>query len=126
MTLEGTRFDAVPVEGHERGAVRSYVLAQRYIPAGRLRKLQTIGNPAALGSHQGYSLNSPWLARARDPKPPPGEDAADEGRRLLRASARLDVLAAQVTGAEIATRSTDGSAVTIGTDERGSRGDSVQ
>jgi hypothetical protein len=52
VTIEGERSDAVFVQGQERGRPVSVVLAQRYRPGGRLKRFQTIGNPAALGTDE--------------------------------------------------------------------------
>jgi hypothetical protein len=49
VTVEGERWDAIFVEGQERGQAASVIFAQRYRPGGRLRKLTTIGNAAFLG-----------------------------------------------------------------------------
>jgi hypothetical protein len=50
LTVGGTRHDAIYVEGVERGAGRSFVLAQRYVPKTRFRSLKAVGNPALLPS----------------------------------------------------------------------------
>jgi hypothetical protein len=49
VTLEEERSDAILVEAQERGQPACVILAQRYRPAGRLRKFATLGNPAVLG-----------------------------------------------------------------------------
>jgi hypothetical protein len=47
----GDRFDAIYAEAIEAGGAVT-VMAQRYKPKGRLRGLETIGNPALLPSGQ--------------------------------------------------------------------------
>jgi hypothetical protein len=48
-TIEGERSDAIFVEAHERGQPASVIILQRYRPRGRLKKFDTIGNPALAG-----------------------------------------------------------------------------
>src|SRR5262245_48314846 len=49
LTVDGERSDAIFVEAQERGTSPSSILAQRYRPKARLRKFETIGNPALCG-----------------------------------------------------------------------------
>jgi hypothetical protein len=49
LTVDGVRSDAIFVEAQETGETSSVILAQRYRPKARLRKFETIGNPALCG-----------------------------------------------------------------------------
>ena len=50
LTLEGEKFDAILVEGGERGTSKALLFAQRYEPKkGFFSKLKSLGNPAFIG-----------------------------------------------------------------------------
>ncbi len=50
LTLEGIRSDAIFVEAQERGEAAAVVFAQRYRPAGRFKKFDTVGNAGFFGT----------------------------------------------------------------------------
>lgn len=52
LRMNDDRFDAIYAEGVEGGSVVA-VIAQRYRPKGRIRGLETIGNPQALPPDMG-------------------------------------------------------------------------
>lgn len=52
VTIEGTKFDAVMVEGYDKNDAIGYVLAQRYQPKKILSKFKTIGNAAFMGTEE--------------------------------------------------------------------------
>jgi hypothetical protein len=49
LTQQGTKADAVIVQGAERNAGMAYLLAQRYVPKAAGQQMETVGNAAYLG-----------------------------------------------------------------------------
>jgi len=54
LHMEGRKFDAVFVEGAERGKESGFILTQRYSPKLLIKGFRVVGNPAFLGKTKSY------------------------------------------------------------------------